>query len=84
MAVKGLLRVGAAILFMLGMATSNAYELTLTGRIVSVADGDTVTLLDANLQQHKLRLSGIDAPRNASRSATAHGCIWAHSSSAGR
>ena len=62
MAVNGLLRVCAAILFMLGMATSNAHELTLTGRIVSVADGDTVTLLDANLQQHKLRLSGIDAP----------------------
>ena len=35
---------------------------TLTGRIVSIADGDTVTLLDANLQQHKIRLSGIDAP----------------------
>ena len=35
---------------------------TLTGRIVSISDGDTVTLLDANLQQHKIRLSGIDAP----------------------
>ena len=34
----------------------------LTGRIVSIADGDTVTLLDASLQQHKIRLSGIDAP----------------------
>jgi len=51
----------AAALFTLGsLQTSSAYE--LTGRIVSVADGDTVTLLDANLQQHKLRLSGIDAP----------------------
>ncbi len=35
---------------------------SLSGRIVSVADGDTVTLLDANLRQHKIRLSGIDAP----------------------
>lgn len=39
-----------------------AWATTLTGRIVSIADGDTVTLLDANLQQHRIRLSGIDAP----------------------
>ncbi|MDA0236124.1 MAG: nuclease, partial [Proteobacteria bacterium] len=48
----------AAVLFALGsLQTSSAYE--LTGRIVSIADGDTVTLLDANLRQHKIRLSGI-------------------------
>ena len=35
---------------------------SLTGRVVRVADGDTITVLDANNQQHKLRLSGIDAP----------------------
>ncbi|TVO53066.1 thermonuclease family protein [Denitromonas halophila] len=34
----------------------------LHGRIVGVADGDTVTLLDANNVQHKIRLQGIDAP----------------------
>lgn len=34
----------------------------LTGRIVSIADGDTVTLLDQFNQQHKIRLKGIDAP----------------------
>lgn len=51
----------AVVLFALGsLQTSSAYE--LTGRIVSISDGDTVTLLDANLQQHKIRLSGIDAP----------------------
>lgn len=60
--MKGPLWVGAAILFVAGMATSNAYELTLTGRIISIADGDTVTLLDANLRQHRIRLAGIDAP----------------------
>ncbi len=43
-----------------GIQTSSAYE--LTGRIVSIADGDTVTLLDADKRQHKIRLSGIDAP----------------------
>lgn len=35
---------------------------SLSGRIVSVGDGDTVTLLDNNLRQHKIRLAGIDAP----------------------
>ena len=34
----------------------------LYGRVVGVADGDTVTVLDADRQQHKIRLVGIDAP----------------------
>lgn len=34
----------------------------IDGRVVGVADGDTVTVLDANKVQHKIRLSGIDAP----------------------
>jgi micrococcal nuclease len=38
---------------------------TLTGRVVGVADGDTITVLDANRQQHKIRLSGIDAPEKS-------------------
>lgn len=35
---------------------------TLQGRVVSIADGDTVTLLDASNTQWKIRLMGIDAP----------------------
>ncbi len=34
----------------------------LTGRVVSIADGDTLTLLDSEQRQHKIRLAGIDAP----------------------
>jgi endonuclease YncB( thermonuclease family) len=34
----------------------------LTGKVVSVTDGDTVRVLDANNVQHKVRLNGIDAP----------------------
>jgi endonuclease YncB( thermonuclease family) len=34
----------------------------LNGRVVGLADGDTVTLLDAQKTQHKVRLAGIDAP----------------------
>ena len=35
---------------------------TLTGRVVRVTDGDTVVVLDAANAQHKIRLTGIDAP----------------------
>ena len=38
---------------------------TLMGRVVGVADGDSVTVLDATKQQHKIRLLGIDAPEKA-------------------
>ena len=38
---------------------------TLTGRVVAVADGDTLTLLTAGNQQVKVRLAGIDAPELA-------------------
>lgn len=34
----------------------------LTGRVVSVADGDTFTVLDSTRTQHRIRLQGIDAP----------------------
>jgi endonuclease YncB( thermonuclease family) len=35
---------------------------TLTGLAVGVADGDTITVLDGQKQQHKIRVAGIDAP----------------------
>lgn len=35
---------------------------TLQGRVIGVADGDTVTILDASNTQLKIRLMGIDAP----------------------
>jgi len=34
----------------------------LHAKVVSVADGDTITVLDAEKNQHKIRLQGIDAP----------------------
>lgn len=36
----------------------------IEGRVVAVADGDTVTVLDAYKQQHRIRLVGIDAPES--------------------
>jgi endonuclease YncB( thermonuclease family) len=34
----------------------------IEGRVVAVADGDTITVLDRDKRQHKTRLIGIDAP----------------------
>ncbi|MFZ2163405.1 MAG: thermonuclease family protein [Sideroxyarcus sp.] len=39
-----------------------SYADTLQGRVVGVIDGDTVTVLDADKTQFKIRLMGIDAP----------------------
>lgn len=35
---------------------------TLVGRVVGLADGDTVTVLDSQQVQHRVRIAGIDAP----------------------
>ena len=35
---------------------------TLEGLVVAIADGDTLTVLDDTKTQHRIRLSGIDAP----------------------
>ncbi len=50
----------ASLLLFTLACTANAE--TITGRVVGVADGDTITVLDADKVQHKIRLSGIDAP----------------------
>jgi endonuclease YncB( thermonuclease family) len=34
----------------------------LLGKVIHVADGDTITVLDDTNTQHKIRLAGIDAP----------------------
>lgn len=34
----------------------------LTGKVFSIADGDTLTVLDSANVHHKIRLNGIDAP----------------------
>ena len=35
---------------------------TIRGKVVKIADGDTLTILDAKRQEHRIRLTGIDAP----------------------
>jgi endonuclease YncB( thermonuclease family) len=36
----------------------------LPGRVVAIADGDTITILDSANTQHRIRLAGIDAPES--------------------
>jgi len=50
---------------LLVLASRGAFAAILEGRVVGVTDGDTVTVLDADRQQHKIRLGGIDAPEKA-------------------
>lgn len=51
----------AAILLLL-LITANVHADEIRGKVVSIADGDTITVLDAEKVQHKIRLEGIDAP----------------------
>ena len=51
---------GGIIALALLAVTAQASE--LSGRIVKIADGDTLTVLDAGNRQHKIRLAEIDAP----------------------
>ncbi|WP_345534710.1 thermonuclease family protein [Viridibacterium curvum] len=58
---SAMLVMGAVLLSLLSVQTE-AQGQTLTGRVVAVADGDTLTLLDDQRQQYKIRIAGIDAP----------------------
>jgi len=51
--------IAACALLLLALACNAA---TIEGRVVGVTDGDTITVLDADKVQHKIRLAGIDAP----------------------
>lgn len=46
----------------LSLALSFAVQADFTGRVVKISDGDSVTVLDNNKVQHRIRLTGIDAP----------------------
>jgi len=58
--VAALLRAVTAAAALLALTPAHASE--LRGRVVAIADGDTVTVLDDGQAQHKVRLAGIDAP----------------------
>ena len=44
------------------LITASADAVDIIGRVVAVADGDTITVLDSTHVQYKIRIAGIDAP----------------------
>jgi endonuclease YncB( thermonuclease family) len=51
-----------AIIAICSLCFFPAHAKIITGRVVKIADGDTLTVLDRLNRQHKVRLIGIDAP----------------------
>lgn len=55
-----------AFVLLIALAIGAAAQSTeLRGRVVSVSDGDTITVVDASKKQYKIRFNGIDAPESA-------------------
>ena len=50
------------LIFLILFLCSASVLADITGRVVSVTDGDTIKVLDNTNTQHKVRLTGIDAP----------------------
>ncbi len=50
-----------ALCFLVSLSITAAAD-TLTGKVVKVVDGDSITVLDNTNTQHRIRLQGIDAP----------------------
>ena len=50
---------------LLCIVASTTIAETIHGKVVGVSDGDTITVLDGDYQQYKIRLAGIDAPEKA-------------------
>jgi len=55
------MRLAAPLLLTVCLLPAATWASELTGRVVGVADGDTLTLL-VGRTQHEIRLSGIDTP----------------------
>ncbi len=65
----------AALAFLL-VAAPIAFADSLTGKVVKVADGDRITVLDNTNTQHRIRLQGIDAPEKGHPTAMLQDSTW--------
>ena len=52
------------ILCALVVLAQNNIQVVIEGKVVRVADGDTITVLDKDNKQHRIRFQGIDAPES--------------------
>jgi len=59
------------LLFLVTLLIATVAQADVTGRVVVVTDGDTIKVLDSNNTQHKVRLTGIDAPERGQPFGTA-------------
>lgn len=50
---------------LLALIIGTAHAATISGKAIKVADGDSVTVLDADYKQHRIRINGVDAPENS-------------------
>ena len=57
------MRRGAALLLCLVLIGVPAQADWIMGRVVAIADGDTLTILTTDRVQHRVRLAGIDTPK---------------------
>lgn len=60
-------KIDPVVLAILGAATvllavDSALAATFEGKVIGLADGDTITVLDSRKQRHEVRLAAIDAP----------------------
>lgn len=49
----------------LSLAVVSVQAEEIRGKVVSISDGDTITVLDSQKVQHKIRFQGIDAPETS-------------------
>ena len=53
------------LFLLLSISPSHSAASILEGTVVKIADGDTITDLDSDKVQHRVRIAGIDAPEKA-------------------
>jgi len=61
------------LLLLLSVSSSHSATSILEGTVVKIADGDTITVLDSDKVQHRVRIAGIEAPEKGQAFGNASG-----------
>jgi endonuclease YncB( thermonuclease family) len=61
-AMKKQILMALIALIMTALSVPAQQRQTITGKVVAIADGDTMTVLDSEKRQYEVRIDGIDAP----------------------